>query len=181
MSIKSDHLAAQLDAQLKLRAMLPPGSTVHCVLRHVGRSGMARWIDLYLVEGDSTHWLSPLAAKAAGFTFDRKREAIKVGGCGMDMGFALVSTLSAYLYPDGFGCIGDGGKDRSARCPSNDHSNGDRDYTPHDSVKGCDPDLEGCHCLNAAHWHGECVGVEDCCWVKHWHKSGDYALRHRWI
>lgn len=136
------------DAIAKLRDLLQPGDTVHTVLRHVARSGMSRVIDCYqLVSTDGEpRWLSPLVAKATGFTFNAKREALQVGGCGMDMGFHVVSTLSRVLYPDGFGCIGE-------RCPSNDHLNGDRDYTPH------------------------VFGLSQ----PHWHKAGDYALRHRWL
>lgn len=50
-------------------------------------------------------------------------DGLIVGGCGMDMGYHLVYALARKLWPDGFDCIGPG-------CPSNDHSNGDRDYTP---------------------------------------------------
>jgi hypothetical protein len=39
--------------------------------------------------------------------------------------------LSYALYPKGFTCLGDGGEHRRQRCPANDHSNGDRDYSPH--------------------------------------------------
>jgi hypothetical protein len=74
-----------------------------------------------------------------------KRDGVIVGGCGMDMGFHLISELSATLFPDGFGCTGD-------KCPSNDHTNGDREYTPH--IAGA---------------------------TVRWHKSGCYALRHRWL
>ena len=48
----------------------------------------------------------------------------------MEMGFSLVYTLSSTLYPEGFKCIGYG------RCPSNDHRNGDRDYSPHQHDSG---------------------------------------------
>ena len=93
------------------------------------------------------------AAKALGYTMDRDREGLRVSGCGMDMGFHVVYSLSRVLYPDGFECIGEG-------CPSNDHSNGDRDYTPH---------LNG---GKAPHEPG---------YVAHWHSNGGYALRQRWV
>ena len=44
--------------------------------------------------------LTPLVARACGFTYDRRREALKIGGCGMDMGFHVVSTLSRVLFRD---------------------------------------------------------------------------------
>src|SRR5690242_20520391 len=107
----------------RLREILPPGSTVRCILRHVSRSGMQREISLFALSPDDIRDVTHLVAEVLG---DRvgKRQGIVVKGCGMDMGFHLVSTLSYYLYPAGFGCIGLG-------CPSNDHFNRDRDYTPH--------------------------------------------------
>jgi hypothetical protein len=44
------------------------------------------------------------------------REGIIMGGCGMDMGFHLVYSLSSILYRNGYRCLGKG-------CPSNDHAN----------------------------------------------------------
>ena len=114
------------EALTHLRQMVPPGTTIYTVLRNCSRSGMTRSIDLYLVgSSDGPTWISGYACAAAGFSWDKKRDCIKVGGCGMDMGFALVYDLGHALYPDGFECTGDN------ECPSNDHSNGDRDYTPH--------------------------------------------------
>ena len=57
-----------------------------------------------------------------------------MGGCGMDMGFALVYNLSSALYPNGFPCTGSTGytktyrKAKQPRCTSNHHSNGDSVY-----------------------------------------------------
>jgi len=106
----------QQEAIVELHKSLSPGDTLHTVLRHVSASGMTRWIDVYrIVDGDLqylTYWI----AKAAGYPVNQKREGLKVGGCGMDMGFDVVYNLSRTLYPDGFDCIGEG-------CPSNDHSN----------------------------------------------------------
>lgn len=87
----------------RLRETLKPGDTVYTVLRHVSRSGMSRLIDLYKMSDGEPQWLSRLAARAAGFTFDEKKECIRVGGCGMDMGFHLVYSLSRTLFPNGFG------------------------------------------------------------------------------
>jgi hypothetical protein len=117
----------------RLREMLPPGSVVSTIARHVSRSGMSRSISLVINDED----ISWLAARAMDDRIDRNNGGIKIAGAGMDMGFALVYNLSATLYPDGFECIGDGGPDAWLRlCPSNDHSNGDRDYTPHHHTSG---------------------------------------------
>lgn len=113
----------------KLRAILKPGDTVYTVLRHVSRSGMSRKIDLYKLEADGPVFLTGWAATAMDMKWDRNSGGIVVGGCGMDMGFSLVYDLSRTLFHDSFDCIGEG-------CPSNDHSNGDRDRTPHKHSDG---------------------------------------------
>jgi len=118
------------EAREGLRAILKPGDTVYTVLRHVSRSGMYRAIDCYKFENDQPSWLSYRVAKAIDDKFDKRYDAIGVGGCGMDMGFSIVYNLSHALYPDGFECIGQD-KDKHVYCPSNDHSNGDRDYGKH--------------------------------------------------
>jgi macrodomain Ter protein organizer (MatP/YcbG family) len=107
-----------------LREQLKPGDTVSTILRHVSRSGMQRRISCIInTENgpfDADYWVS----KAIGVRLHEKG-GIVMGGCGMDMGFHLVYMLSHRLWPDGFDCVGD------KRCRSNDHFNGDRNYTPH--------------------------------------------------
>ena len=113
----------------QLREMLKPGDTVYCTLRNVSRSGMSRQIDFYANPYDSVtgrnefRCISGLVADALDYP-TTERGALKVGGCGMDMGFAVVYNLSRALYPDGFKCIG-----TKKRCPSNDHSN--REHNKH--------------------------------------------------
>lgn len=108
----------------KLQEVLKPGDKVYTILNHVSRSGMMRVISVYAIKNNQPQWLSYWVAKAVGNTFDDKRDGVKVSGCGMDMGFALVYELSQTLFPGGFECIGES-------CPSNDHVNGDRNYKPH--------------------------------------------------
>ena len=116
---------------------------------------MNRVIKVTAIQDGEPIWLSRLVSTAVGFTFNEKYEDLNVGGCGMDMGFEVVYQLSARLYPDGFGCIGE-------KCPSNDHSNGDRDYTPHG--------------------HRKAVHVpNDSDALNHWHREGGYALKQRWL
>jgi len=110
----------------QLRAMLPVGSRVCTILRHVSRSGMTRHVSV--ITEDSAD-ITYLVARAIGERRHARDGGIVMGGCGTDMGFELVYQLSYALYPDGFVCIGEG-------CPANDHSNGDRDYTPHQHSKG---------------------------------------------
>lgn len=122
----------QDEALAQLREMLPPGSTVQTILRHCSRSGMTRAISP-VVNGEDITWLVCRAIPS--FKFNRNHGGITMGGAGMDMGFALVYNLSATLYREGFECIGEG-ESWGSYCPSNDHSNGDRDYAPHHHESG---------------------------------------------
>lgn len=106
-----------------LRKHLRPGVTVYTILRHRARSGMMRVVDVYAIDGGEPLRLSWSAAVATGYTYSRKHEGVAVQGCGMDVGFEVVYALGRALFPDGVPCIG-------PDCRSNDHSNGDRDYTP---------------------------------------------------
>lgn len=102
---------------------LTPGTTIYTILRHVSQSGMARDIDIFIMGNDGPIMVTYIAKELLGLRWG-KSQGVRMRGCGMDMGFALVYDLSRELNRTGFQCVGDG-------CPSNDHSNGDRDYTPH--------------------------------------------------
>lgn len=118
-------------ARDELRAMLPPGSTITTTLLHTSRSGMSRTI-LPTIGGDDGAVIDltwRLIRADLGLTPDRDRGGFKVGGCGMDMGFHFVYSVSRALYPDGHLCTGHTRTEtrrngRTVRgCPSNDHSN----------------------------------------------------------
>jgi len=143
------------DAVEYLRGLLKPGDTLWTKVEHVSRSGMSRSISCYVIRDNDPQNVSAWVAYAIGATVDRDRLAVKVSGCGMDMGFHVVYNAARALFPDGHGCIGE-------RCPSNDHSNGDRDYTPHGNGM-------------TLHLREVRIGAD------HWHTDGGYALRHRWL
>jgi hypothetical protein len=63
-----------------------------------------------------------------------KRDGLVVGGCGMDMGWHIIYNLGRALFPDGHTCTGR--NEYPSPCPSNDHSNGDRSYEPHQHSDG---------------------------------------------
>lgn len=154
LSAKEGRDRMRTEAIEHLRGLVEPGDTIYAILRHVSSSGMSRSIDLYAMHEGRPFCLSGWVRQALGYP-EGKAQGIKVGGCGMDMGYHLVYNLSRALWPDGFGCTGEG-------CPSNDHSNGDRDYTPH-GVRG--PNYV--------------PGERDT--LRHLHKDGGYALKHSWL
>lgn len=88
------------EARAYLLKLLKPGDTIYTVLNHVSRSGMSRSISLYVVKDGENVYLSGYAARVMGEKRDRF-DGITIGGCGMDMGFALVYNLGMYLWPNG--------------------------------------------------------------------------------
>jgi len=142
-----------------LRKLLHPGDTVYTILRNVSRSGMSRTVDAYIMQDNEPRRLSWAISKAIGFTYDKVHEGIKVGGCGMDVGFEVVYHLGYALWPDGFDCTGDGNRSNISgewclpACPSNDHSNDYMGTVP--EVLRYSPDRH--------------------------HSEGGYALRQRWM
>lgn len=94
--------AERQEAIAKLRQWLKPETTVYTVLRSVSASGMSRTLDLYVVvEGDILR-ITWSVAKALDATYDRKKEALKVMGYGMDMGWDTVYHLSYAVLGDGY-------------------------------------------------------------------------------
>jgi hypothetical protein len=92
----------------QLREWIKPGDTVYTILDSVSRSGMSRQIRVvvpYTREDGTIDHLHPnySVAKAIGQRQAKKGNGIIMGGCGMDMGFALVYELSQVLY-GGRGC-----------------------------------------------------------------------------
>jgi hypothetical protein len=150
-----------------LREHLRPGDTLHTLLTHVSRSGMQRRIKVKQLKDSEILDFSFHVSKVLNWSMDER--GIKVNGCGMDMGFQLIYSLSCQLYPKGFGCVGE-------NCPSNDHTNGDGDYTPHGANQTLNtalkPDLSE-PILDPKKW-GETI-------VNHWHHSGGYAIRQKWL
>lgn len=85
-----------------LRKLLPPGSTILTMLNHVSKSGMTRSISLYIARRSEILDITAHAAVAMERSIDVRHRGIRIGGCGMDMGFALVYDLGRTLNPKGF-------------------------------------------------------------------------------
>lgn len=83
-------------AKKSLLNILKAGDTVYTVLRHVSASGMSRRIDLYTFQDNKPVYLSGYYAMLQGEI--PPDNGYKVGGCGMDMGFHLVYSMSSLLF-----------------------------------------------------------------------------------
>ncbi len=85
-----------------LKEWLPKKSTAYTCVVHVAQSGMSRHIKVLVApEQGQIRDISGYVADYLGWRHTKK-EAVFVGGCGMDMGFHLVYTLSSKLYGDGY-------------------------------------------------------------------------------
>ena len=118
-------------ARESLLNWLKPGDTVYTILDHVSRSGMMRHVRLVVPlqgkDGSIDHihpnYSASLLTGIPQVSINGRREdALKMPGCGTDMGFELVYNLGRRLWPHGFKCAGE-------RCRSNDHFNRLRDRT----------------------------------------------------
>lgn len=141
------------EALAQLREWIKPGDTVYTILRHVSSSGMSREIGIVVFKDG--HPLHPnwSVSRVTGYR-QGKRDGVIVGGCGMDMGFAVVYDLSYKLFPDGFGLEGE--RDGEKRRPA----------TREEAAQ-----------MVAEGWkfygrNGDTSG---------WDTDGGYALHHRWL
>jgi len=91
-------------ARETLRKMVKPGDTVQTILRHVSRSGMTRRISVIVNGNDVDYLVEQLGV----YNRAKNGPGLVVGGCGMDMGFSLVYSLSRRLFPKGFKVDGTG-------------------------------------------------------------------------
>lgn len=89
--------ADKLEALKLLRKWCKPGTKVYTVLRNVSRSGMTRHIDMYCFHKGDKLYLSGYAARVLDYRI-AARGGLVVGGCGMDMGYHLVNSLSYALH-----------------------------------------------------------------------------------
>jgi hypothetical protein len=70
---------------------------VYTILRQVSQSGESRNIDCYIILKNKPYCISYDVAQILGYK-QTKDGSIKVVGCGMDMGYHLVNSLSIALY-----------------------------------------------------------------------------------
>ncbi len=71
-------------------------TTIYTVLRKVSSSGMQRQISLYTIQEGKPCNITYLAAQVLGWRM--KGDHLVLNGCGMDMGFHAVYSLSSSLH-----------------------------------------------------------------------------------
>lgn len=105
------------EAKEYLSKLLKPGDEIVCILRHVSRSGMARDISLYFIKDGSMIGISYQVSRLLDMPLKEQQgsNCVRVGGCGMDMGFHTVYNIGRVLFPQGFGLKGTKRDNRKAR------------------------------------------------------------------
>lgn len=102
MTTQTERTEREQHARTMLLKMLKPGDTVYTVLRHVSKSGMQRRIDCYTIGEDRRlQYLSGYMEALGLGKRGKKDQGLVVNGCGMDMGFHLVNSLSITLFCPG--------------------------------------------------------------------------------
>lgn len=73
---------------------------IYTILRSVSSSGMSRDISLVYIKNGDPYFITYSASCALGDRLVSRNgsDAIRVNGCGMDMGFHLVYNLSSVLF-----------------------------------------------------------------------------------
>jgi len=174
------------EAVRELKKILKPGDTVYTVLRKVASNGMSRHIDVYVIRNNRPRWLTGYVATACGWRrAEQGHGALLISGCGMDMGFHVVYSLSSVLYRGSFKCTGQ--RSGPKRCPANDHSNDygrlsreyDAEHDPDHTIRDASHEAASKYVADRQAWIAE---QEDSLWSrKRVHSDGGYALTHEWL
>jgi hypothetical protein len=92
---------AQSGALAQLRDIVKPGDTIYTILRSVSASRMTRRISCYAIVNGVPIWLDGYIDTLGIYKMNRKAsgpQGLRVTGCGMDMGFAVVDALDYALF-----------------------------------------------------------------------------------
>ncbi len=104
MSKKKEKQRKEHEAREQLLKRLKEGMTLYTNLRHVSQSGMTRYISpVAIIDNEPinlSYWVNDLFGYRQAEKFGT--QCVKVGGCGMDMGFHLIYSLSSILFHDGY-------------------------------------------------------------------------------
>ncbi len=82
-----------------LRKAMRKGSTVYVTVGHVAKSGMSHTIHVRTMTRNAPLQWDWHVARVLGLTLTD--DGVRIGGCGMDMGFYIVYQLGRKLWPKG--------------------------------------------------------------------------------
>ena len=102
LTAKAGEAAIKLQSMNELLKLIKPGCTIRTHVNHVSTNGMTRRISCYIVDPRDNEIIriDSYVSDITGYKHSDKGGLI-IGGCGMHMGFHLVYTLGALLWPNG--------------------------------------------------------------------------------
>ena len=91
----------------RLKEEIKEGDTLWTQLNHVSKSGWTRHISVKCLKQTDSGECYPydfthLVSKATGWNTGNRHDGVRMQGCGQDMGFHLINTLSYILFDDGY-------------------------------------------------------------------------------
>jgi hypothetical protein len=106
LSVKEGHAAYVEQRRADMREIVKPGDTIYCALESVSSSGMSRRISFFVAQIDDKgrpyiRNVTGLVGDCAGYSAHDGKKGLRVSGAGMDMGFSVVYSLGASLWPNG--------------------------------------------------------------------------------
>ena len=89
-----------------LKSIIKKDDVLYTQLNHVSQSGMMRHISIKYIKNNKPMDITGYIAEANDWKEAKNRfggyNGIKVGGCGMDMGFHVIYNISKTLFNDGY-------------------------------------------------------------------------------
>ena len=77
-------------------------TTIWVLCRHVSSAGATRVLSFFVVKDNTIICIDWFLQDFLGYKSHKKFDGVVVKGCGMDMGFHVVYSLSRKLYDDGY-------------------------------------------------------------------------------
>lgn len=90
------------EAREQLRELFADRKRIVTVYRGHSASGLTRYLDVYVTNGDDLDRITWTIGKAFGIDYDRKRECLKFGGGGYSIVTEVTYALSTLLGGDGY-------------------------------------------------------------------------------
>lgn len=86
-----------MTTESELKELLSDNSDIFIICRKVAPSGMSRVLSFFIIKDKEPCYINYPISELLGYKFSRDRDGLKITGCGMDMGFHVVSELGRVL------------------------------------------------------------------------------------
>ena len=96
---KKEKKQASEEAKIFLKKNIKENEVIYYVVTHVSQSGMHRHIKFFYYDGERNYNLSGYFSDLLDYKWI-ENGSIGVGGCGMDMGFHVISQVASTLFDD---------------------------------------------------------------------------------